>query len=274
MPKYKIMIARFPYGGAEESKCVDYLIKLSGILKADARVGEVISMAVNDTPITMTRNKVCRAAQLSKCDYLVMVDNDMVPDYQATKPFWETSFDFALKHNGPCIVAAPYCGPPPHENVYVFQWQTIQSDQPEEHFLLKQFTREQASVMVGIQEVAALPTGLFLMDVRALDKVKKPWFYYEYSDEYEMEKSSTEDVTFTRDCSLAGVPIYCNWDAWAGHVKRKIVGKPHVLRVEEVANMVQTAVKRGIHRNEKHVGDIKELLQCNQSSLLTTPSKG
>jgi hypothetical protein len=39
----------------------------------------------------------------------------------------------------------------------------------------------------------------------------------------------------TRDLSFAGAeklgynPVYCNWDAWAGHWKPKCVGKPQMI---------------------------------------------
>jgi hypothetical protein len=100
------------------------------------------------------------------------------------------------------------------------------------------YDRHTAVKMAGIQECAALPTGLIMYDMRAFELTEpktdddKPWFYYEWKDRFAAEKASTEDVTMTRDLALVGTqrlgynPVYCNWDAWAGHWKPKCVGKP------------------------------------------------
>ena len=62
----------------------------------------------------MTRNLCVEDAKHNKADFLVMIDNDMSPDLKGEKPFWDTSWDSILKpENQPCIIAAPYCGPPP-----------------------------------------------------------------------------------------------------------------------------------------------------------------
>lgn len=255
MPKYSLFIARFPYGGTEDYRITDYLVKLVTNLKKDKtlQIGDIYQKAYNDTPITMTRNLACRQALACEADFILMIDNDIVVDYEATQPFFESSLKFLKEHDGPAIVAAPYCGQPPHENVFIFRWRNIQSDHPSEiDFSLQQYTREEAAIRTGIEEVAALPTGLFLMHTKVLEMMPEhPWFYYEYSDEYETEKASTEDVTFTRDCSLNGVPVYCNWDSWCGHVKRKIVGKPRILTADVVSRSAAAARKRGIVSGEK-----------------------
>lgn len=253
MPKHSILIARFPYGGMEDYHITNYMMKLAIQLKKDKRFSDIMYQTYNDTPITMTRNRAGLDAIKHEADFIMMIDNDMWPDYDATKPFFDSSIEFMLKHDGPCVVAAPYCGPPPHENIFVFLWRNLQSDHPSEIDLqLQQYTREEAAVRVGIEEVAALPTGLILMHTDVLKQMPEhPWFYYEYEGEYETEKGSTEDVTFTRDCSLNGIPVYCNWDSWAGHAKRKIVGKPRILTADTVSRRAQMAVKRGITSDTK-----------------------
>lgn len=259
MPKFKILLARFPYGGREESECVDWLIDVCGEIRADPRF-ELYRGRINDTPITMTRNAALVGAVESGMDFVMMVDSDMAPDCElgvdpAAKPFWPTTIEFMLDHKGPCVVGAPYCGPPPHENVYVFQWADRETDSPNSDGRIEQFTREQAAVMAGIQETAALPTGLIIFDTRAFKGHPHPWTYYEYEGDGspcekcgvrtpgpQAKKGSTEDVTLTRDLSLAGVPQYCNWDAWAGHVKRKVVRKPRLLKADAVATRMHQAI--------------------------------
>jgi hypothetical protein len=50
----------------------------------------------------------------------------------------------------------------------------------------------------------------------------------------------------TRDLSLVGTqklgynPVYCNWDAWAGHWKPKCVGKPQVVAAKDISNKLKS----------------------------------
>lgn len=248
MPKFKLRVGRFPYGMAEASECVDWLMESWAKLSRDSRF-EVSKARIADTPITMTRNQMFLDAAADQVDLLLIVDSDMAPDVElgvdpGAKPFLESSLEFLLNHEGPCVIAAPYCGPPPHENVYVFQWANKQGDHPDADWQIVQFTREQAAVMTGIHETAALPTGLMLIDMRALRRLpaNHPPTYYEWTDGWETHKASTEDCTFSRDLSLAGVKLYCNWDAWAGHVKRKVVRKPRPVTADAVAEAVRPAI--------------------------------
>jgi hypothetical protein len=256
--KASVLFARFPFGGSEHPDTTDWLVRTVLEAKADRRVGDVFHTRVDDTPITMSRNRVLKQALDLGVDLVCMIDSDMRPDLLAgqpgARPFWASSLDFMLSHPGPCLVAAPYCGPPPHENVYVFEWSRAQSDHPDADLKLEQYTRERAQMLGGIQEAAALPTGLILIDTRALASVKPPWFEYEYEDPpFDTRKATTEDVYFTRNLSLAGVPNYCNWDAWAGHHKRKCVGKPSLLTVENVREEFREALRRGISAGERLV---------------------
>lgn len=270
MPKYKLMIARFPYLGNEATECVDWLMDLMPRVVGDARF-DVTTWKEADTPITMTRNDCLEVAKRNKVDLVLMVDSDMAPDVllghePAAKPFFQTSVEFMLNHAGPCAVGAPYCGPPPHENVYVFEWQNFESGQPNRDLKLGQYTREDAFRQTGIKEVAALPTGLFLLDVRALKNIDYPYFQYEYEGDGDEcphcgvrkpgpqnKKASTEDVVHTRDLSLNGVKQYCNWDAWAGHVKRKVVGKPLPLGVDILSKKLRDAMAAGQDNRERLV---------------------
>lgn len=263
MSKFNVMIARFPGGACDHPDTTDWLVETVLKAKKDPRIGRVLRWRKDDTPITMSRNLCLEVAKRNDIDVVCMIDSDMNPDAYlpgndnglyadpGAKPFWDTSLDFLLAHPQPCIVAAPYCGRPPHENVFVFQWQNLQSGHPNTDLSLEQFKREEAARMAGIQEVAALPTGLILIHTGVLQGLKPPHFYYEWTDETESEKASTEDVTFTRDVSLAGYPIYCNWDAWAGHHKRKCVGKPVALSVDDVREQMREAVLNNRARAER-----------------------
>lgn len=270
MPRHKLMIVRFPYGGKEDSECVDWLMQTYHKAANDPRL-EVLNLRVNDTPVTMTRNWAFEQAIKHGVDYLLLVDSDMSPDAErfddpAAKPFFDTTLEFMLGQEKPCVVAAPYCGPPPHENVYVFCWGNLRTGNPDADVRIDQFSREHAAQMTGITEVAALPTGLMMIDMRVFKVLTPPFTYYEYEGDGpqcdvcgtpkpgpQSKKASTEDVTFTRDLALAGVPQFCNWDAWAGHIKRHVVRKPRPYTTDSVAAKMQRAIMSRTNARDRMV---------------------
>lgn len=260
--KFNVGFCTFSYGGnggisSEVPDIREWISPLIADLSRDPRIDQIRMWNLADTPITMTRNRCVLMAREFKVDVLVMVDSDMKPDLYAgtpdAKPFFQSAFDFFVNHyaKGPCVIGAPYCGPPPQECVYVFRWQAMQSEHPNPDFQLEMYDRHTAAKMAGIQECAALPTGLILYDMRAFDLIEpkkegdKPFFYYEFNSIYQDAKASTEDVTNTRDISLAGTqklgynPVYCNWDAWAGHWKPKCVGKPQFIAASQVSQKLK-----------------------------------
>lgn len=269
---YKVMIARFPYGGFDRADVTDWLIRTVCLIKKDDRLDRtIINDRIDDTPITIGRNRVLKHARENGVDFLLMIDSDMKPDaycgynphaighLKDAKPFWESSLDWLInmrERGQPSVIAAPYCGPPPLENIYVFKWESFASDVPVDELdaTLEQYSRTEAANKVGIEQVAALPTGLILLDMEAVKKVPPPYCYYEYDPEH-TKKESTEDVTFTRDLTLHGIPIYCNWDSWAGHWKWKCVGKPRTIKPQEIAGKLRKAIL-----NEFNIGPGETLL--------------
>lgn len=278
-PKFDIGLCTFSYGGnggisSEVPDIREWMVPLVAEISRDERVDNVRIWNLADTPITMTRNRSVLMAREYGVDVLVMIDSDMKPDINAgadgAKPFFQSSFDFLVGHYavGPVCIGAPYCGPPPNECVYVFRWQNQQSLHANPDFQLEMYDRNTAVKMSGIQECAALPTGLIMYDMRCFEITEpetdadKPWFYYEWTTKHAADKASTEDVTMTRDLSLVGTtklgynPVLCNWDAWAGHWKPKCVGKPVVLDAAGVGDKLKMAWASG-HSNEGKIVDIK-----------------
>lgn len=274
--KFNIGFITFSYGGnggisSEVPNIREWMTPAVVDLSRDPRIDQVRIWNLADTPITMTRNRAVLQARSYGIDILVMIDSDMHPDNLAgqpgARPFLQSSLDFLIDHysKGPVVIGAPYCGPPPHECVYVFRWQNMQSEHPGPDYQLEMYDRHTASSMTGIKPCAALPTGLIMYDMRVFDITEpktpndKPWFYYEWTDHYAAEKASTEDVTMTRDLSLAAAqklgysPVFCNWDAWAGHWKPKCVSKPVVITPEQVSEKLRTAAEAGV------VGKLVEL---------------
>lgn len=136
---------------------------------------------------------------------------------------------------------------------------------------MEKYPRDEAALKQGIQTVGALPTGLIMYDMRAFELIEPSdlsrrdllrafkkgeisldecdrwmdpgWFRYEYVDHTASDLASTEDVQNTRDINLVcratrGYDaVFCNWDAWAGHCKPRIVGKP---LAQDMANIIPT----------------------------------
>lgn len=265
MAKYTVMIARFPFGHRDEPDVTDWLVETVVKMKQDPRIDKILKWRKDDTPITMSRNLCLEAAKAAKADYVLMVDNDMKPDAYLesnvnalgvdpqAKPFWDEAWRIAMDYGRPCMIGAPYCGPPPIENVYVFRWATCESDHPDRDHHLEQYSREEAAQRGGVELVAALPTGLCLLDMRALKVLTPPYFYYEWKDKTESKKVSTEDVTFSRDLSLNGVALFTTWDSWAGHWKWKCVGKPKIIHADQVADSLFAAKIAGKKSTERLV---------------------
>ncbi len=292
--KLSVAFSHFPYGGngacsSEHPDIRRWEVETVLKMKQDDRIQRFATKDYSDTPITMTRNRALRKAREDGFDLLLMVDSDQSPDRHAGeswfKPFWDEGFNFLYEnyHNGPRLIFAPYCGPPNDEtggeNIYVFQWRNMANLGPETPFSLEQYTREQASIMSGIHEAAAGPTGMLMIDLRLLDLIepsklskrevfeavqaghmsvdqailatKDGYCYYEWKDGYADQKASTEDVTLTRDIAIAGVmelgynPVFCAWDSWIGHHKPWNVGKPQRFTSDDVGAVLQRAALRG-----------------------------
>jgi hypothetical protein len=281
--------------GAEVPDIRRWYTQLMLKLVKDERIDEIHEVSVTDTPITMSRNRAVLEARQMKCDVLVFVDSDMHPELHlgepGIKPFFESSFDFLYDHyeKGPVVIGAPYCGPPGahgSENVYIFEWMSSGDHGEDESMVsLEAVTRPMAARMRGIQPAAALPTGMIMYDMRAFEliepcldpprrvledlltgKIDKQealrrltpgFFYYEWKNNYAAEKASTEDVTNTRDISLAGShvlgynPVFCNWDSPVGHWKPWCVrGRPLIHEAESVANTYARAVLRNLPEDD------------------------
>lgn len=191
----------------------------------------------------------------------------------------------------PTVVCAPYCGPPPdpvrggEENVYVFYFSTNEQGADLRPAIVP-YSRDHAATMRGIKPIAAGPTGVILYTTSAFDLMPirqknnreileeyregklsldraeelinlESWFFYEYTDAEQSRKASTEDVTNTREIQLAGLVkhkqpiVFCNWDAWAGHYKPKLVGRPTVIPIEAISNVFRDAVRANVSAGDE-----------------------
>lgn len=292
--KLTICFAFYPYGGnggcsSEHPNIRRWFADTALWCSKDPRIGKVVALPdYSDTPIPMLRNRSVIDARAEGADVLVMIDSDQHPDMYVNidpdaKPFFSSSFDFLYERKlkgMPTVIGAPYCGPPANECVYVFQWGTNESRNPNVDHRIEMYTREQGAVMAGIQPCAALPTGCIMWDMEMFEvtdpkhefaallkkyngdtqiakRLTNPWFYYEYKDIYQSDKASTEDVTATRDMVLGAYAklgyntMFANWDAWAGHWKPKCVGKPVLITSDSVNEKYREAITSGRRLDHK-----------------------
>jgi len=264
----RIAICRFAYGGSESSDEENWVIQTTAHC-AKNKIS-LTHCVYDDTPAPMVRNRAVKDCLEAGIDLMFFLDNDMFPDIEPDSNFFDSAIQFYIErfYKEPTVIAAPYCGPPPKEMVYIFRWRGYQSDNPNPDFDLKMYTREEAAERRGREAVAALPTGLMAIDARIFTGfdvkdekgdtytvgLRPPYFYYEYKDEFQTDKASTEDVTFSRDVSLLygqyGLQVvWVDWDSWAGHWKRKLVSKPVKIDPGGLAKLFKEAVA-GAQRKE------------------------
>jgi hypothetical protein len=284
MPQHSILVASFPGDGRTEQSVADWIAELFLLLSGDQSVGRVTPwhptvkgnrLIGGETPVTMLRNRCLLDAERKGFDFVLMIDNDMDPDCVEGAPgFWETAWPFAKNHLGPCVIAAPYCGPPPVELVYVSKWHKKEMGHPgETDFAMGLIPRGEATRCKGIERVAAIGTGLMLIDVRAIKKLPHPRFYYVWTDHTESEKHGTEDIVFTRDLNLLGIPVYCAWDCWAAHIKKKRVMPPQEIPIGNVpawlverAKQLAEEGRAGEQTGGKHLDREQILARLNGSA--------
>lgn len=251
--QHRIAIARFAYGSRVHASLVDWFTDAWLWLHGDPHVAGLARFTIDLCPTDAARNLAVKQARQLGCQWLLMLDDDMTFDAYASAgapKFLEVAWPFAVRHydQGPCVIAAPYCGPAgdrtnrfTQEDVYVGEFNSPYSAEsaPEVDYNLQPVPRVKAAELTGIREQAYLPTGLSLWDLRAFDRIKTPWFAYEYADEACTEKVSTEDTVCTRNLALAGVPLYCAWDCWAIHWKQTPIGRPQPLKPSDVAKTIR-----------------------------------
>lgn len=247
--KVKIAAAVFSYDGNGTMLISRWFHEsYATVLANHPRVDFVKFEAFVGYPAPRVRNKALQVASAEGFDFLLMLDNDMHPDVECTTdpkavPFFPSVLDFMLRHDGPCVVGAPYCASPPKEDCIVMKWESIPANNAILPAEMKRYSRREAALATGFEEVPALPTGVMLIDLRVLRTIVPPFFDYEFTTESEVELAATEDVVFTRNLSFIGIPQYVAWDSWAGHLKTVCVRKPRLIEPQQISRMVKKAWK-------------------------------
>ncbi len=211
--------------------------------------------------IAVARNKAVQDATDRQATHLLMIDPDISIDHYVVageswaRQWWPTVLSFVSEHPG-AVVAAPYTGqgyPPP---VHVFDWNS--EDKP------RRISWEEAAIREGWQQVAAVGTGLMLIDMAVFDRMEVPYFDDVCSDARKVKVEITPDVYFSLKCRDAGVPIYVNWDCWCGHWQNQVVESPRVggrCRVA-VSNRIRPEAAHGPGCVRENAGEVVEETVC------------
>jgi hypothetical protein len=185
-------------------------------------VDSIVNHYTSGSRIAMGRNLQVKEAMQLGLSHLLFIDPDMLPDTyleadpQAT-PVWDTFWSF-MQANPGSVLAAPYCGPPPKEEVHVFS--------PNPSGDLKRVSREQAAALHGWQQVGGAGTGFMLIDMDVFKALKNPYFHDVYTDETESKLRNSQDVDFSKKCWEAGIPMYVNFDCWCDHQQMVHIRRP------------------------------------------------
>ena len=250
--KVNVLVVVFTYAKQIGADVFAWCTGPAAKMRDHPRVGNLAFSYTVGYPTDRCRNAALVEAKRAGFHYAVFCDDDMAPDCTlgqepGAKPFFPTALEFALAHDGPCLVGAPYCSAPPSQDVLIMKDRVVIPDLPDGlGRKIDKYSRDEAAVMTGIQRAAALPTGLMLVDVRVTDILEPPYFEYEYADKPNCTRlASTEDVVFSRNLSWLGCPNFAAWDCWAGHVKTFTTGKPRLSPIDEIPRAIRAAWDKG-----------------------------
>lgn len=234
---YRVALVTFPWKGIISWQTSAWCVKVSLEMLKDKRISSVyLNYHEGNCPISMLRNLAVKAAMNERCDYILMIDYDMVPDPPGFKPFWKTAWEFTMQRRAteevdfllPPTIAAPYFSNS-EGHFQAYEWN--QSCQPGDEDLVL-IDKQDALSRRGMGTVVAAQTGLILYDMRVFWYMPKPWFAYEWKDPVEEKVNLADDFYQTRNLTLTGFPVYIAWDCWSAHLKPSYVVRPAIAEEE------------------------------------------
>ena len=108
----KVLVAVLTYSKQVGAEVFGWCCKAIPEMQDHPRVEAVAVGTTFGYPTDRMRNAVCKQALAQGYDFLLMLDDDMVPDCRLghdpdAKPFLPTALEYACQQTGPVVVGAP-----------------------------------------------------------------------------------------------------------------------------------------------------------------------
>lgn len=140
----------------------------------------------NGSVLPEQRNVLADSAIKAKCDFILWIDSDMV--------FPKNLYQKLSAHNTDVIACTYSTRTKPYRNVA---------------FLNNNFN-DRLGASVGLHKVSSVGMGLMLTNIEVYRNIRKPWFVFEYSEEYNSYLG--EDIYFCQNLINNGYEIYIDID--------------------------------------------------------------
>lgn len=164
---------------------------------------EVTVRIVCGFPVDVVRNNICEMFLKSSSEYLLMLDDDMVPP--------RNLLDMAGHEKD--VIGGLYYAFLPTRGIYSVAYR-IHEDGSVERFDIGSRIEHQ-----GLKAVDLIGTGCMMIHRRVLDALEKPFFRV-VADETATTLVDTEDFYFCQKAAKAGFSVYLDTDVPCGHVKQ------------------------------------------------------
>ena len=139
--------------------------------------------------VHQNQNNICDFATENKFDYVFLIEHDMIFEPETLNKLLADDKD---------IICANYNfrSEPRQSMVFRFNAKGELENIPQRELPKETF------------QAGAIPTGLTLIKTSVFEKLKKPYFFYEYDEEGQMKTS--QDVYFSLAARLAGFSLWVN----------------------------------------------------------------
>lgn len=152
------------------------------------------------SPIDHARNTIVHDFLLTDCTHLMMVDDDIVPPYEALEQL--------LFHDKDIVAAAcPLIGPDSEGNLVT----TMNA------YNLGKDMKYEVVDSIGMEKVDAVGTGCIMIKRSVFEKLRVPPFVTEYN--IEGIKRLGEDLNFCNQAMLEGFETYMDFNLECKHIK-------------------------------------------------------
>ncbi len=157
-------------------------------------------------PVELARNNLVKRFLETDCEYILMVDDDIVPPRDILD----------MARHGKDIVAGLCYAFNPRTGIFPVAYEKVEKG----HFRgnLDLIGRDSEVENKGLKKVYLVGSGCILISRRVFDRIEEPYFRFIYNDEVTKIEDS-EDFDFCRRAVSAGFEVYIDTDRVCGHKK-------------------------------------------------------